>query len=357
MEAIKNLTKLANLLLDNLKLLEKQRLVNVKDSVEKLSDKCSQITHNSALLKAAINRGWYLSAQKVKSRLSIGITDISYSAAQLKNITADSSRCPAKPSDLVEELRQMDREFCGFKSDFNARSISVISRPVVLDGIELGPFEIKLFIEDIPRLYNESPYRVIALDPNPAAPNPDVTHPHVSCDRLCEGDGYVSITRALQQGRLFDFFSIVENILNTYNPDSPYVPLSEWCGVPCYDCGCNICDEETYYCEGCDRDYCPNCILYCSSCDLAVCHGCVVECPDCGKILCLPCTTECADCSQIYCGSCLSEERICHECIQQRKDNENEEQTQKTLQQRQTHPSVQPDGVVEAAVHAGHNRQ
>lgn len=356
MNDTKHLIKLTNLLLYNLRQLKTQRLINIKENMEQLSCKCSQIVRNSALLKAAISRGWHLSAEKIKSRLNVNIAELSYTSAQLKNVTSQNSRFFIRAGDIFAELKQIEQEFGGFKFDFELPSISVISRPVVLDDIELGPFEIKLLIEDICRLHTESPYRVIALEPNTAAANPDVTHPHVSCERLCEGDGYVSIARSLEQGRLFDFFSIIENILHTYNPDSPYVSLADWSGVPCYDCGYTISDEEAYYCEQCDRDFCDSCVVYCCSCDLPVCHSCSVECPDCGQIFCRSCTAACTECSQIHCRGCLGDEKICNECTNERKENEHEEQTQEQLH-RQDHPPVQSDSLVEAAFHARHGQQ
>jgi len=41
-------------------------------------------------------------------------------------------------------------------------------------GIALGSFEIKLFFSEMSKLYSESCYRVIALDPNPAATDENV---------------------------------------------------------------------------------------------------------------------------------------------------------------------------------------
>ena len=71
----------------------------------------------------------------------------------------------------------------------------VTTEPIELEGIALGRFEIRfnwLTVAD------ERPYRVVALDPNPASRSADTTHPHVQYERLCEGDGARAIHQALQ---------------------------------------------------------------------------------------------------------------------------------------------------------------
>jgi len=72
-------------------------------------------------------------------------------------------------------------------------------------------------------------------------------------DVVCEGDGAAAIKAALEEGRLCDFFSMVGSILNTYNPDNPYVALSDWDGVACYECGYVMDYESSYYCTYCDN--------------------------------------------------------------------------------------------------------
>ncbi len=48
------------------------------------------------------------------------------------------------------------------------------------------------------------PYRVIALDPHPAAGNEMVTHPHVSDEHVCLGDATIAVKQALATGRVCD---------------------------------------------------------------------------------------------------------------------------------------------------------
>ena len=142
-----------------------------------------------------------------------------------------------KLSLVVEELTQVQQEFGDLEFNKAEDTISVVTEPITLEDVYLGPFRIQLELNKLSELYQGGAYHVIALEPNLAATDASVTHPHVSNDRLCEGDGYAAIRAALEQGRLCDFFTLVRSILNTYSPDSPYVRLDEWDSTPCYECG------------------------------------------------------------------------------------------------------------------------
>ena len=90
--------------------------------------------------------------------------------------------------------------------------------------------------------------------PIPLRSNEDVTHPHVSDEAVCEGDGRVPIRKALEQGRLLDFFVIVRNLLQTYNSGSPFVSLDDWEGIRCADCGASAGEDERWTCVKCESD-------------------------------------------------------------------------------------------------------
>src|SRR5262249_1962303 len=142
---------------------------------------------------------------------------------------------------------------------------------IVLEDIELGRFQICL---NWRRSHSTLSYRIVALDPNPAACNGDVTHPHVNGEHVCEGDGHLPIARALAEGRLLDLFVIVDRLLHTYAPGRAYVELSSWQGNPCHDCG-SIMDEEDYSsCRRCEALLCCDCGFGCSACEQFYCGGC-----------------------------------------------------------------------------------
>jgi hypothetical protein len=328
MKKYKNLIRLSNLLLDSLYELKKAKLRQIQNVMEDFGIRCSDTTKDSHLFYAAIERNWLSSAEQIISRVNRNLNDFSYHLQRFKELVNSDETVLPKLADIYAELIQIEQEFGEIKFDSNEKAISVTTEPITLNDIPLGPFEVKLSIGQISKLYSDAPFRIIALRPNPAGSNDEVTHPHVSDERLCEGEGHVSIRSAIEQGRFCDFFTMAVNILQTYNPDSPYISLDDWEGISCYDCGCTISSDDCYYCEYCDRDYCSQCSSYCQMCDTAMCLGCAYGCPSCNEPVCRNCTAKCKDCEETFCKDCLDEEGLCQNCQEQRKENENEEQEQ-----------------------------
>jgi hypothetical protein len=344
MEKQKNLIKLSNLLLDSLYELKKAKLRQVQTVMEDFCIRCSDATKDSHLFHAAIEREWLTGAENILSRMDRNLNDFSYNLQRFKELVKSDEMVLPNLSDIFAELLQIQQEFGELKFDLKERTISVTTEPITLDNISFGPFEVKLFIDQISKLYSDAPYKVIALKPNPAGTDDSITHPHVSSEKLCEGDGHVSIRKAIEQGRLCDFFSMTINILQTYNPDSPYISLDDWEGISCYDCGSTMAEDDRYYCESCDRDYCSQCSTCCQRCDTTICLGCAYECPGCNEPVCQSCTAKCKECEDTYCKDCLTEEGLCYDCEEQRKESENEEQEQLSEEPKADAP-VQPDSV------------
>ncbi len=351
MKKYRNIIKLSNLLLDALNELKTARLQKIQASLEDLSCKCRDATKDSHLFYVAVEKGWFGSAEKIRTRVNRNLSDFSCHLQRFKDlVSSDETKLP-KLSCIFAELSQIDQDIGEYQFDLKEKTISVITESITLEDIPLGPFEIKLLLNKISKLYTDSPYRVIALEPNPAGSDSCVTHPHVSSEKLCEGDGHVAIRKAIEQGRLCDFFTMVANILQTYNPDSPYVSLDEWEGVCCYDCGYTVAGDECYYCEYCERDYCSQCSTYCQICDTTICLGCSFECPDCEQPVCQGCTVTCTECEETVCKDCITEEGICNRCQEERKDKQNEEKKKESTEPTAS-PAVQPDSVGQAIVHA-----
>jgi len=351
MEKQKKLIRLSNLLLDSLYELKKARLWQIQNVMEDFGLRCSDTTKDSHLFHAAIGRNWITSAEQVVLRVSRNLNDFSHYLQRFKElVNADETVLP-NLADIYAELIQIEQEFGEIKFDSNEKTLSITTEPITLNDIPLGPFEIQLAVDQISKLYSDAPYRIIALEPNPAGSNEDVTHPHVSSERLCEGDGHVAIRSAIEHGRFCDFFTMAINILQTYNPDSPYISLDDWEGASCYDCGSIVSDDDRYYCEYCDRDYCSECSTYCQKCDTTVCLGCAYECPSCNEPVCRNCTAKCRDCEQAFCKDCLDEEGLCQDCQEQRKESENEEQEQLS-EEPKADASVQSDSLGETTIHA-----
>jgi len=216
-------------------------------------------------------------------------------------------------AELVKELAHLEEEFPDWRYDAANRELIVTTEPITLDDRYLGPFEIRLSLDRMGQSSRQSRYKVVAMEPHPAASNDAVTHPHVSDEHLCEGEAAAPINAALAEGRIGDFFILVNCVLTTYNPSSPYVALDAWEGTPCNDCGYITGDDSRQYCETCELDYCEECMSYCRCCDNSYCRSCLEECPACSEKVCSRCLKRCNECGKRCCESCL-EEGLCPDC-------------------------------------------
>jgi hypothetical protein len=329
MEDIKNLIQIANRIQESLTEIRLSRYIELLNQLTCLTDNLSDITKHSRRLKISVEHGWLLAAKECCEVINRFGDDISCDLSQFKQITGKPLNEVPKLSTLVEDLKQLKQEFGKVNFDKKANTLSVITESITLEDIYLGPFEIKLDLNRLSELYKSAPYHCIALDPHPAASSDEIPHPHITGDRLCEGEGYASIRAALEQGRICDFFTIVKGILNTYSPDSPYVQLSEWEGIACYDCGYITDGENSYYCSFCDNTYCEQCSTYCPHCEETICLGCVGKCEVCEDRVCPNCVRKCSECGALCCQSCL-EEGICQNCKEELEVTENEQRENQT---------------------------
>ena len=201
MKKQKNLMRLSNLLLDSLSELKKARLQQIQAVMDDFNNQCSQATKDSHLFRTAVEKGWLIGAEDIRSRVSRNLNDFSYYLQRFKELVNADETETVLPnySDIFAELSQIEQEFGGIKFDSNEKTLSITTEPITLEDISFGPFEVKLFIGQMGRLYTDSPFRVIALEPNPAGNDSDVTHPHVSAERLCEGDGQLLSERRLSR--------------------------------------------------------------------------------------------------------------------------------------------------------------
>jgi len=325
MDDIKNTIKMANQIEDALLKLRNHCYVELLNQIGRAAEKLRELTETSKKLAVCLSHNW-LSAAEVCGIHIVGLTkDVTYYLSQLEKLADKPTKPMPTLSVIVEELKQLRREFNGVEFDKTEGVVSVVTGPITLDDVYLGPFKIQLDLKKLPKLYVDVPYSCIALDPHPAATNEEVTHPHVSNDRLCEGEGTAAIRAALEGDRLCDFFMLVKGILNTYSPDSPYVRLEEWDGQACYECGYVTDSENTYYCDFCENIFCEECSTCCRSCDETVCLSCSTRCSHCDEHVCPNCIKECPECGSLCCSSCL-EDNLCPKCLEEL-ENENENRT------------------------------
>jgi len=250
--------------------------------------------------------------------------------AFVDDLTAHSRRELPSLRAIYEDLRALAGEFPEIQLDLRERQLSAITDPISLEDVELGRFEIRLCWS---RLLSGQTYEVHALEANRAAVNDSVTHPHVQGDSLCEGEGKVAIRGALQEGRLLDFFLLVRQTLQTYNPRSAYVPLSDWVGVTCSDCGTSAGEDECCTCGRCGCDLCDDCSRSCGSCGGFSCSGCDSFCRGCDVEYCSGCISSCNGCGESYCPDCLTS-RQCSDCRANEEDEveENEVEVETTYE-------------------------
>lgn len=190
------------------------------------------------------------------------------------------------------------REITIGEDEFNHPTVEFTTDFITLSHgsktVELGRFAVAYAIKSVSG-YAE------ALEPNPAAGNEDVTHPHVDSEHICLGDAHEALKRCGLKGELLAVKDLITAVLTTYNPESPYVPIHSWDGEPCAmcgndeefyssdqlctceyrGCGNRLCEDHIYYCEDVSQYRCGDHSTYCDSCDNSFANGVSCTCPDC----------------------------------------------------------------------------
>ena len=253
--------------------------------------------------------------------------------------------------EMVADLLALPNEFSDVRLDLKERKFSVVTDEIELEGIYLGRFRIVLKLDD---LESSQSYFVEAVEPHPAARDRDLIHPHVRENRLCEGEGKVAIHAALRQGRLFDFFLLVRQILETYNSGSAYTSLEHWDGRDCSDCGRQTSEDDSTSCDRCSDHICFDCSSRCEGCDRYCCSTCYVTCKECCETVCNACAQYCSVCDRPYCSKCLSESTCsnCQDNPEPESDDQSVPNTKASAPEAGAAVAVHPLGVGEVAVPA-----
>jgi hypothetical protein len=325
MYTAKELYKLADHIRDELLVLHGQRYRRILEQINNSFNQLSEIVQTCKRLARSLDHNWLIAAESCHDRIHRDLYTLSYTVGNLYRYSEAPRISMPTVRSIYDELRQVQEDFDEFTFDLKTNRLSVETPSVELEGTYLGPFEIQIEITNLWKHANNLSYRVIAREPHPASSNEDVTHPHVSGERLCEGEGAAAITMALHEGRLYDFFTLVTNILNTYNPDSAYVSLENWVSRTCYECGGEMSEDEVYICQRCGNEFCESCSSYCRCCDSTVCLNCMDRCAICGERTCDHCLVTCKECGRSICVACMGENvKICPDC-QESEENQNDE--------------------------------
>ena len=271
----------------------------------------------------AQERGWHRAAGRLMEDLRSTIrrcqTDLEIALHTIESGVPAS--CTTSATEIFKDITALHEEFEEVEIGMAEHELCVTTDAIVLEGIDLGRFQIRL---DWYRLGSSSAYRVVALDPNPAATNESVTHPHVQDETLCEGDGRAAIHAALAQGRFYDLFLLVSQLLHTYGVGSAYVELSAWDGISCDDCGTNMREEDRYGCSRCGSSLCAECSYCCAGCEESHCRECLTTCPECEQEFCRGCLITCPRCRRRICHSC-QEGDLCTTCHQKQSEEERDD--------------------------------
>lgn len=247
-----------------------------------------------------------------------------------------TGRKAPRVADIQRELDGLTKEFGGFtlcrenktQAFCDGPYLSVKTDPITLEDEhgtewELGEFEVYLNLQ-VAQQSRHADHHLIgafALQPNRSDKSENITHPHVQNNDICFGDGTLAVDRALRECRFADAFTLVNQILHTYNRESPYAQLETWDDYSdgdSSDVDDDDDDEDTSRpCVDCDESTYDDC----QACSAAVCDGCVHRCtvPGCprGTYYCPTCATSragrfvpCADCS----GTHEEGKRVCLSC-------------------------------------------
>lgn len=228
------------------------------------------------------------------------------------------------------ELRQLDDEFDELKVDWKAGTLSITTDPITLKDVPLGRFAPVFTWSRVGTVAGVRCFDLVALDPNPARGKDGVTHPHIRDEELCAGDAARPLDDAVRDGRLADAFLLLRSVLTTYNPRSPYVPLDEWDGSSCGECGGTVDPDERSSCEGCHADLCDCCVGSCAVCSDYRCGGCLLRCDQCHdgccpgcletldpRSLCPECVGVCSECATHVLKEDLSPDtKLCPTCLE-----------------------------------------
>ena len=205
------------------------------------------------------------------------------------------------------------------RSTLRTMNLAVTTDPSSWKESIFGRFQIRLDWSQIGS--SRQPYRVVALDPHPAARNQEVTHPHVQEERLCEGEGRAAIAGALTDCRLYDFFTLVSQVLTPTAGAGPSWN-SPWDGSIAMSAAKTVDEDDRYGCQQCGSTLCPSCAVPCPQCQDSYCSECLRQCAACGEDHCSSCLAVCSVAASGFCDDCL-EEGLCRSC---RKKTQEEDQ-------------------------------
>ena len=292
---------------------------NLSRDTNRIRDSATTLARMLRRIEIASSRNWRAARELTVRDYRRTAEEMEKQLNEIKKTISEVAQLPfVKTSDVFLDLMALRQEFNDIRFDAKRKILSVVSKQIQLEDLNLGCFRIELHLET---LGTRGYYEIIAVDPNQASSNDNVTHPHVQDDRMCEGDAQPTIKLALQQGRLLDFFQIVEQVLSTYNPNSAYVTIDQWEGTTCRHCGHTADPDETRECADCGAMICDSCVYCCCDCEDSFCGNCEATCGGCLDSICKSCVKTCQECDESFCSYCLTENERCNTCEEKSKES------------------------------------
>ncbi len=122
-------------------------------------------------IRLARQREWHLAADRLAPALASAVAACRQRLLEFGDGIRDSAPvCPvASVTEIYRDLVALRVDFDDVCADRDESELYVTTMPIALDGLHLGPFQIRLCWTSL----NQSvPYRVVVLEPNPAHERP-----------------------------------------------------------------------------------------------------------------------------------------------------------------------------------------
>ncbi|MFA9478246.1 hypothetical protein ACERK3_08045 [Phycisphaerales bacterium AB-hyl4] len=125
----------------------------------------------SRKLARARQHGLHGARRRVQQRLPVTVNELTHLLGEVSSALSRSATPPPVPTmrQLLDAFEQLDDEFGELTLDDKSKHVSVTTETIVLEGVELGRFEIRLYLDELSSLSGPRPYEVLALEPNPPA--------------------------------------------------------------------------------------------------------------------------------------------------------------------------------------------
>ena len=189
----KQLIRVAEEIREQIRAFRAERYRQAKRKLSQLIEQTERLQTINRQLNIATRRGWTRAADSLFKAIPDALRNLSWHSTELERVIEERDGQATSLRDIFQELRQLEDEFGELRYPGEDRTLSVVTQPIELEGVHLGDFEIRLHIPSLSEARHSGAYSVVALDPHPASANESVTHPHVSDERLCEGDASAAL--------------------------------------------------------------------------------------------------------------------------------------------------------------------